>query len=311
MNKSIKVFAPATVANVVCGFDVLGFAVNQPGDEVIMRLTDKPGVSLLKITGDEGRLPLHPDKNTVSAIAKHYLQYIGRPDAGIEIELHKKMPIGSGLGSSSASTVAGLFAINSLFDNRLTNKELVPFAMKGEELACGYGHADNVAPALLGGFVLIRSYAPLDIISLPFPQDLHAAIVYPEVDVPTKDARQMIRSKVLLKDAVTQWGNVAGLVSGLFMNDYDLIGRSMTDVLVEPTRAILIPDFDRLRELAMEAGAVGFGISGSGPSVFALTKDPETAQQITQKLQQHLQHIDINSLAFVSEVNKKGPIILD
>lgn len=311
MNKSIKVFAPATVANVVCGFDVLGFAVNQPGDEVIMRLTDKPGVSLLKITGDEGRLPLNPDKNTVSAIAKHYLQHIGRPDAGIEIELHKKMPIGSGLGSSSASTVAGLFAINNLFDQQLTNKELVPFAMKGEELACGYGHADNVAPALLGGFVLIRSYAPLDIISLPFPQDLHAAIVYPEVDVPTKDARQMIRSKVLLKDAVTQWGNVAGLVSGLFMNDYDLIGRSMIDVLVEPTRAILIPDFDRLRELAMEAGAIGFGISGSGPSVFALTKDPETAKQITQKLQQHLQHIEINSLAFVSEVNKKGPIILD
>jgi homoserine kinase len=311
MNKSIKVFAPATVANVVCGFDVLGFAVDEPGDEVIMRLTDKPGVSLLKITGDEGRLPLNPDKNTVSAIAKHYLEHIGRSDVGVEIELHKKMPIGSGLGSSSASTVAGLFAINTLFDNLLTSKELVPFAMKGEELACGYGHADNVAPALLGGFVLIRSYSPLDIISLPFPQDLHAAIVYPEVDVPTKDARQMIRSKVLLKDAVTQWGNVAGLVSGLFMNDYDLIGRSMTDVLVEPTRSILIPDFDRLRVLAMEAGAVGFGISGSGPSVFALTKDPETARQITQKLQQHLKNIDINSLAFVSEVNKKGPIILD
>jgi len=311
MNKSIKVFAPATVANVVCGFDVLGFAVNEPGDEVIMRLTDKPGVSLLKITGDEGRLPLNPDKNTVSAIAKNYLEHIGRQDVGVEIELHKKMPIGSGLGSSSASTVAGLFAINALLDNPLTNMELVPFAMKGEELACGYGHADNVAPALLGGFVLIRSYSPLDIISLPFPQDLHAAIVYPEVDVPTKDARQMIRSKVLLKDAVTQWGNVAGLVSGLFMNDYDLIGRSMTDVLVEPTRSILIPDFDRLREFAMEAGAVGFGISGSGPSVFALTKDPETARQITQKLQQHLKNIAINSLAFVSEVNKKGPIILD
>jgi homoserine kinase len=311
MKKSVKVFAPATVANVVCGFDVLGFAVNEPGDEVIMRLTDKPGVSLLKITGDEGKLPLNPDKNTVSAIAKQYLAHIGRPDVGVEIELHKKMPIGSGLGSSSASTVAGLFAINALFDSPLTNMELVPFAMKGEELACGYGHADNVAPALLGGFVLVRSYSPLDVISLPFPQDLHAAIVYPEVDVPTKDARQMIRSKVLLKDAVTQWGNVAGLVSGLFMGDYDLIGRSMTDVLVEPTRSILIPDFDRLRELAMESGAIGFGISGSGPSVFALTKDVETARQITGKLQQHLKNIAINSLAFVSEVNKKGPIILD
>jgi len=311
MRKSIKVFAPATVANVVCGYDVLGFAVNQPGDEVIMSLTDGKGITISKITGDDGKLPLNPTKNTVSASVQHYLNHIGKPDLGVEIELHKKMPIGSGLGSSSASTVAGLFAINTLMGNLLTNKELVPFAMKGEELACGYGHADNVAPALMGGFVLIRSYQPLDIISLPFPEEMHAAIVYPEVDVPTKDARQMIRSKVLLKDAVTQWGNVAGLVSGLFMKDYDLIGRSMTDILVEPTRSILIPDFYKLRTIAMKAGAVGFGISGSGPSVFALTKDADTANKITEKLKQHLKSISINSLSFVSEVNKKGPIILD
>lgn len=309
--KSIKVFAPATVANVVCGYDVLGFAVNQPGDEVIMRLTDSKGIIISKITGDNGKLPLNPAKNTVSASVQHYLNHIGRPDVGIDIELHKKMPIGSGLGSSSASTVAGLFAVNTLLDDLLTNKALVPFAMKGEELACGYGHADNVAPALMGGFVLIRSYDPLDIISLPFPEGMHAAVVYPEVDVPTKDARQMIRSKVLLKDAVTQWGNVAGLVSGLFMKDYDLIGRSMTDILVEPTRSILIPDFSKLKSLALRNGAVGFGISGSGPSVFALTKDEETATKITKKLQQHLQSISINSLSFVSEVNKQGPIILD
>jgi homoserine kinase len=311
MRKSIKVFAPATVANVVCGYDVLGFAVNQPGDEVIMTLTEGKGITISKITGDDGKLPLNPAKNTVSASVQHYLNHIGKPDLGVEIELHKKMPIGSGLGSSSASTVAGLFAINTLMGNLLTNKELVPFAMKGEELACGYGHADNVAPALMGGFVLIRSYQPLDIISLPFPEEMHAAIVYPEVDVPTKDARQMIRSKVLLKDAVTQWGNVAGLVSGLFMKDYDLIGRSMTDILVEPTRSILIPDFYKLRTIAMKAGAVGFGISGSGPSVFALTKDVDTANKITEKLKQHLKSISINSLSFVSEVNKRGPIILD
>lgn len=311
MRKSIKVFAPATVANVVCGYDVLGFAVNQPGDEVIMTLTEGKGITISKITGDDGKLPLNPAKNTVSASVQHYLNQIGKPDLGVEIELHKKMPIGSGLGSSSASTVAGLFAINTLMGNLLTNKELVPFAMKGEELACGYGHADNVAPALMGGFVLIRSYQPLDIISLPFPEEMHAAIVYPEVDVPTKDARQMIRSKVLLKDAVTQWGNVAGLVSGLFMKDYDLIGRSMTDILVEPTRSILIPDFYKLRTIAMKAGAVGFGISGSGPSVFALTKDVDTANKITEKLKQHLKSISINSLSFVSEVNKRGPIILD
>jgi len=311
MKNSIKVFAPATVANVVCGYDVLGFAVNAPGDEVVMRLTATKGITISKITGDDGKLPMNPEKNTVSASVQHYLNHIGKPDFGIDIELHKKMPIGSGLGSSSASTVAGLFAVNALFDNLLSNKELVPFAMKGEELACGYGHADNVAPALMGGFVLIRSYEPLDIIRLPFPEDMHAAIVYPEVDVPTKDARQMIRSKVLLKDAVTQWGNVAGLVSGLFMKDYDLIGRSMTDVLVEPTRAILIPDFYVMRQMALNEGAIGFGISGSGPSVFALTKDADTANRITEKLQNHLKELAINSLSFVSEVNKKGPLILD
>ncbi|WP_442589077.1 homoserine kinase [Pedobacter sp. AW31-3R] len=311
MKNSIKVFAPATVANVVCGFDVLGFAVNEPGDEVIMRITDKPGVIISKITGDEGRLPLNPDKNTVSASVQDYLKHIGRTDVGIDIELHKKMPIGSGLGSSSASTVAGLFAVNALFDHQLTNMELVPFAMKGEELACGYGHADNVAPALLGGFVLIRSYEPLDVIALPFPEELYAAIVYPEVDVPTKDARQMIRSKVLLKDAVKQWGNVAGLVTGLFMKDYDLIGRSMVDGLVEPTRSILIPEFYKMRSIAMEMGAISFGISGSGPSVFALTKDEGTAHLITQALQKLLKDIQINSLSFVSSVNKKGPVVLD
>lgn len=308
--KEIKVFAPATVANVVCGFDVLGFAVNEPGDEVEMRLVDAPGVRLLQITGDDGRLPLDSAKNTVSASVQHYLNHIKRTDVGVEIILHKKMPIGSGLGSSSASTVAGLFAINQLMGNLLSAKELVPFAMLGEELACGYGHADNVAPALMGGFVLVRSYEPLDLIALPTPTNLFAAIVYPEVDVPTKDARQMIRTKVLLKDAVTQWGNVAGLVSGLFLNDLDLVGRSMKDVLIESVRSILIPGFDVLKQLAMENGAVGFGISGSGPSVFALVKDEETAAKITQAQQAHLAKLNINSKAYVSAVNAEGPRIL-
>lgn len=308
--KEIKVFAPATVANVVCGFDILGFAVNEPGDEVTMRLVDEPGVRLLKITGDDGRLPLDSAKNTVSASVQHYLSHLNRLDIGVEIELHKKMPIGSGLGSSSASTVAGLYAINQLMGNVLTAKELVPFAMKGEELACGYGHADNVAPALMGGFVLIRSYEPLDIIALPTPSNLFAAIVYPEVDVPTKDARQMIRAKVLLKDAVTQWGNVAGLVSGLFLNDIDLVGRSMRDVLIEPIRSILIPDFEVLRSLAMDNGAVGFGISGSGPSVFALTKDEATSRRITDAQQKHLSKLNINSNAYVSSVNAEGPRVI-
>src|SRR3954463_13136553 len=171
-SRTVKIFAPATVANVVCGFDVLGFAVDEPGDEVIMRLTNKPGITISKITGDNGRLPLNPAKNTVSVSVEHYLQSIDRTDIGLDIELHKKMPIGSGLGSSSASTVAGLFAIKTLLGDDTDPLKILPFAMKGEEMACGHGHADNVAPALYGGFVLVRSYDPLDVIRLPHPADL-------------------------------------------------------------------------------------------------------------------------------------------
>jgi homoserine kinase len=310
MKDSIKVFAPATVANVVCGFDVLGFAVNEPGDEVIMRVTGKPGIAISKITGDNGRLPIDPAKNTVSVSVQHYLQSIGRTDIGMDIELHKKMPIGSGLGSSSASTVAGLFAAKTLLGDETDAAKLLPFAMKGEEMACGHGHADNVAPALLGGFVLIRSYEPLDIVRLPHPKELYCAIVFPDVDVPTREARQIIRDKIQMKDAVTQWGNIAGLVSGLFMNDIDLIGRSMKDILVEPVRSMLIPDFYKMREMAMGMGAVSFGISGSGPSVFSFTRDEETAKQIAQKLQKHLTDIHIGSNAYVSAINDQGPKVI-
>ncbi|MDB5030990.1 homoserine kinase [Mucilaginibacter sp.] len=307
---SIQVFAPATVANVVCGFDVLGFAVNEPGDEVIMRVTDKPGITISKITGDDGRLPLDPAKNTVSISVKHYLESIDRTDLGLDIELHKKMPIGSGLGSSSASTVAGLFAAKTLLGDDCDPIKLLPFAMKGEEMACGHGHADNVAPALFGGFVLIRSYEPLDVVRLPHPKGLYCAIIFPDVDVPTREARQIIRTKINMKDAVTQWGNIAGLVSGLFMGDIDLIGRSMQDVLVEPVRSMLIPDFYKMREMAMELGAVSFGISGSGPSVFAFTRDEATAHAITQKLQQHLTNIKIGSNGYVSPINDAGPRVI-
>lgn len=310
MEKVIKVFAPATVANVVCGFDVLGFAVNEPGDEVMMRVTDKPGITISKITGDNGRLPLDPRKNTVGVSVQHYLESVGRTDIGLDIELHKKMPIGSGLGSSSASTVAGLFAAKTLLGDETDAVKLLPFARKGEEMACGHGHADNVAPALLGGFVLIRSYEPLDIVKLPHPKGLYCAIVFPDVDVPTREARQIIRNKIQMKDAVTQWGNIAGLVSGLFMNDIDLIGRSMKDILVEPVRSMLIPDFYQMRQMAMELGAVSFGISGSGPSVFAFTRDEETAKRITQKLQQHLTGLKINSNIYVSEINDAGPKVI-
>ncbi|GAA4782811.1 homoserine kinase [Olivibacter ginsenosidimutans] len=303
----VHVFAPATAANLVCGFDILGLALEEPGDEVFMKRSDQPGVRLLKITGDDGRLPLEPSKNTVSACVQMVLQHLKREDIGIEIELHKHMPIGSGLGSSAASTVAGLYAINQLLGQPLSKHELLPFALKGEELACGHGHADNVAPSLLGGITLIKSYDPLEVISLPVPKDLFCSVVFPHVDVPTRAARQMIRSKIDLKDAVTQWGNIAGLVSGLFMSDYGLIGRSMQDVLIEPIRAILIPEFYEMRETAMASGALGFGISGSGPSVFAFAQSRNQAENITHQIVQHLKSKDIDSNGYVSAVNTVGP----
>lgn len=312
VKNKIRVFAPATVANMICGYDILGFAVNEPGDEVIMKRVDKIGVQINSIKGDDGKLPLDSDKNTVSACVKLLLNDLGIEDQiGVEIDLIKHMPIGSGLGSSSASTVAGLFAINSLLGNPLTKEELMPYCVEGERLACGHGHADNVAPALLGGITLIRGYEPLDIINLPVPDELYAGIVYPQVSVPTRDARQLIKNKVALKDAVVQWGNIAGLITGLFKNDYDLISRSMNDVIIEPTRAILIPEFYEMKQIALDNNALSFGISGSGPSVVAITKGKEVAQQITNKIQDHLSKAGIESYQYVSYVNNEGPKVLD
>jgi len=256
-------------------------------------------------------LPLDPDKNTVSACVMMLLAHLGlETEIGVEIELTKHMPIGSGLGSSSASTVAGLFAINTLLGNPLTKDELMPFCVEGERLACGHGHADNVAPALMGGITLIRGSQPLDIINLPVPDQLVAGIVFPQVDVPTRDARQLIKEKVSLKDVVIQWGNIAGLVSGLYRNDYELISRSMHDVLIEPTRAILIPEFYEMKRIAMDSGVLSFGISGSGPSVVAISKGFEAAQLAVDRIQEHLTANGIESLHFVSAVNAEGPKVL-
>ncbi|QII72250.1 homoserine kinase [Apibacter sp. B2966] len=307
---SVHVFAPATSANFICGYDILGLALNEPGDEVFLKRVDEPGIRITKITGDQGLLPIHPDKNTVSACVKMILDFLGKKNYGIEIELHKKMPIGSGLGSSAASTIAGLFAINQLLGEPLSKKELLPFALKGEELACGHGHADNVAPSLMGGITLIRSYQPLEVINLPVPTELCCSIIFPHVEVQTRAARQILKNKVELKDAVSQWGNIAGLITGLFTEDYNLLSRSLQDQLIEPTRSILIPEFEAMRRIAMECGALGFGISGSGPSVVAFTKGIETAKTITAKLKEHLKNHEIESNGYSSPINCKGATVL-
>lgn len=308
--ESIKVFAPATVANVACGFDILGFAVDNPGDEVILKFRSKPGVVITDIQGDEGRLPRDAERNTVGVSVNYFLKHLGS-DRGIEISLNKKMPLGSGLGSSAASAVAGVFAVNKLLGSPMKQEELLPFAMEGERIACGSPHADNVAPSLLGGFVLIRSYDPIDVIKIPTPSQLYCTIIHPHVEVQTKDARNILRKNIPLTDAIIQWGNVAGLIAGLTQADYGLIGRSMQDVIVEPVRAILIPGFYEVKQSALDAGAIGCGISGSGPSLFALSKTQRIAEVVGEKMKNAFKAINIDSEVYVSKINHSGPVILD
>ena len=310
MASKVKIFAPATVANVTCGFDVLGFAVHQPGDEVKIELRDDSAIEIKEIRGDNGLLPLDPDKNTVSVSIKPLLAHLGSTQ-GFNIYLNKKMPLGSGLGSSAASSVAGVYGANFLLGEPLRVEELLPFAMEGEAIACGEPHADNVAPALLGGFVLIRSYQPLDVVQIPSPKNLHVSIIHPRIEIATKDARSILKKSVPMSAAVQQWGNVAGLVSGLYTENYELIGRSMQDVIVEPVRSMLIPGFDGVKSAALQTGALGCGISGSGPSIFALSNGLETAQAVGTAMIEAFQEVEVQSDSFVSPVNGKGPLILE
>ena len=307
--KSIKVFAPATVANVPCGYDILGFAVHEPGDEVLIKLKDSPGVNIKEIQGDGGLLPREAERNTVSVAIRSFIDHLDI-QPGVDIYLHKKMPLGSGLGSSAASAVAGVYGLNVLLDNPLEVSDLLPFAMQGEAMACGEAHADNVAPALLGGFVLIRSYDPLDVIKIDSPKDLYATIIHPQIEIATKDARSILKKSLLLKDAVQQWGNVAGLVTGLIKEDYSLIGRSMEDVIVEPVRSMLIPGFDQVKAAALQAGALGCGISGSGPSLFSLSRSRDIAVEVAEAMDRCFQSINISSDRFISQVNQQGPLII-
>ncbi|WP_407484179.1 homoserine kinase [Elizabethkingia meningoseptica] len=307
--KKIKCYAPATVANVVCGYDVLGFAIENPGDEVVVSFNDSNKTVITKIEGDNGKLPLNAEKNVVGHVVNLFLKQI-KSDQGVDIELYKKMPLNSGLGSSAASSVGALVAVNELFGNPLTKTELLPLAMEGERLASGNAHADNVAPSLLGGLVLIRSYEPLDVIKLPSEMDLFVVSVHPHVDVPTGEARKIIRQQVPLKKAVEQWGNVAGLVAGFCTNNTALIGRSMKDVIIEPIRSMLIPYFDEMKTTALNHQAIGFGISGSGPSVFALCKKEEEAHTIASALHQLLSERNIICESLVTRINNKGAVIL-
>ena len=303
----IKIFCPATIANLSCGFDVLGLCLATQGDEMIIRKSDIKGIRITKIVGAD--LPMETENNVSGVAALAMLEEV-ETEFGFEIEIYKNIKAGSGIGSSAASSAGAVFGINELLGRPFTRKELVKFAMQGEKLASGNAHADNVAPCLLGGFTLVRSSNPLDIIKIDSPSELYATVVHPQIELKTSDARSVLKQTVSLKSAITQWGNVGGLVAGLYTQDYELIGRSLHDEIIEPVRSMLIPGFDLIKKAAYENGALGSGISGSGPSIFALSKGKETADKIAKAMSAVYDEINLPYEIHVSKVNPDGVSII-
>ncbi len=306
-SNQIIIHAPATVANMVCGFDVLGFAVNEPYDIMKIRFTENAGITI--VNEDEYNLPTDPLKNVAGAALIAMLEEL--PESiGLELCINKQIKPGSGVGSSAASAAGAVFAANLLLNNKFTKEDLVRFAMNGEKLASGVKHADNIAPCIYGGVTLIRSIFPLDIIELNAPP-LFVTIVHPQIEVRTADARSILKQQILLKDAIKQWGNIAGLVAGLQKGDNDLISRSLEDVLIEPIRSILIPGFDLVKAKSKEAGAMGGGISGSGPSIFMLSKEEQIARKVETEMKNIYSDIGLDHHTYVTTINQEGIKIIE
>jgi homoserine kinase len=319
--KTVTGFASATVGNVACGFDVLGFAITEPGDEVILTLhAEKQSecpVSITAIEGDGGALPIDPKKNTSSFVVLKFLEFVRNHkdvtfNGHISLVLKKNLPLSSGMGSSAASAAAALIAANELLGSPCTKMELVHFAIEGERVACGSAHADNAAPAMLGNFILIRSYHPLDLITIPPPEHLYCTLVHPHTELRTSFARSVLPKAVPLSTATQQWGNVGALVTGLLTGDYDLIGRSLVDVIAEPKRAPLIPGFSEVKHAALDSGALGCSIAGSGPSLFAFSSSKETALAVGGAMQEAFRHSKANlqSDMWVSPICSQGARII-
>lgn len=309
MKTGIKIFAPASVGNLGIGFDCLGLCLEHPGDEIIAKFTDEhEGLRISEITGAQGKLPYEPDRNTAGVAALALLDHLGETKRGIDFRLHKKMPFGSGLGSSAASAVAGAMAINELFRRPLEKRDLLPFAMAGEELASGGRHADNVAPSLLGGIVLIRDNETLDVHRLPLLRGLQVVVIYPKVEILTRDARGILSDSVPLSSHVRQSANLAAFVVAAYRGDLELMARSLNDVVIEPQRKQLIPGFDEVKQAALEAGAMGCSLSGSGPSIFALCKNTLVAERVAQALEAPFRRRKIRTKRFISAINQEGAI---
>jgi homoserine kinase len=302
-----KVFAPATVSNAGPGFDTFGFALDRLGDIIEVRANNDKGVRILKITGDNGKLSRDIRKNTASVAANSLLKAIDA-DFGIDMIINKRMPFASGLGSSAASAVAAAIAVNSLLKNKLENDKVLLHALDGEQIAsAGDIHADNVAPAFYGGFTIVRSLTPVDIIKLPFSQSITCLIIYPHISITTKESRKILPKQVPIGTAVKQSANAGALIAGILTNDYNLISRSMIDSIAEPYRVRFIPHYDELSSILLGHGALNFNISGSGPTVFSFFEDAQKAEQARVQILIKLIEIKMDADVFLSKVNQKGP----
>jgi homoserine kinase len=304
---SIKIFSPATVANVGCGFDVLGLCLDKVGDQMVISKTQRKGIFITKIEGFELPYAVHENVAGVSALAMYNELNV---DFGFEIEIYKKIKPGSGIGSSAASAAGSVFGMNYLLDNAFDKIDLIKFAMNGEAVASKSEHADNIAPAILGGFTLVKQNNPLEVIQLPTPKALHTVIVHPQIEIKTADSRAVLPKNVALSDAITQWSNVGSLVHALHTSDYNLIGKSLKDVVIEPHRSKLIPNFNSLRKISLESGALGCSISGSGPSLFSLCEGLENARKVEANQRRFMTNIGIPFETHISKINTEGIKIL-
>jgi homoserine kinase len=307
---AITAFAPATVSNVACGFDVLGFALDSPGDEVTARLTEDGQVRIDDIVNDGGRLPRDAAKNTAGVAARALLDALGER-RGVALTIRKGLPLSSGLGGSAASAVAAVVAVDAALGARTPLDRLLASAFEGERNGAGSAHADNIAPSIYGGFVLVRSAKPPDIVRLPVPNGLTAVVVHPEIEIETAKARALLGDQVPLADAVQQWANLGAFVDALHRQDLDLLSRSLEDRIAEPRRAALVPGFAAIKAAAVRAGALGCSLSGSGPSLFALCRDAASAARVAESMTAAVRaHIGGEPQTYVSPISPRGARVL-
>jgi len=307
--RSVTAFAPATVSNVACGFDVLGFALDAPGDEVTATLSSA-GVSITGIEGDGGRLPREAARNTAGVAVLALLTKIGDP-RGVALTIRKGLPLSSGLGGSAASAAAAVVAVDALLGANVSRETLIQCALEGERLGAGSSHADNIAPSICGGFVLVRRAAPPDIITLPVPAGLTAVVVHPDLEIETARARALLGDMVPLHDAVKQWANLGAFVHALHTGDFDLLSRSLEDTIAEPRRAPLVPGLALIKRAAADAGALGSSLSGSGPSLFALCRGDEIAARVADAMTAAVRtHIGGEPQTYISRISGQGARIL-